>query len=224
MILQEIYITGYSTGDVDLNGDGDFTDLYESGTGFGGLDAFISTFTSEGTHLWTKRLGGTGTDWIRGTTLDSSGNIYSTGYVTGDADLNGDGDFTDPYESGTGFGLADIFLSAFSYDTTPPSLTLTPISTPTSDTTFTITGTTTDTLSDIYQVHYQIDSTEGEWIPCTPDDSLFDSPSESFSCPEQTFQEGTHTIYIKATDNALLQNETLQSLTFTIDLTYPSLT
>ncbi|QQS61606.1 MAG: PQQ-like beta-propeller repeat protein [Candidatus Moraniibacteriota bacterium] len=109
-------------------------------------------------------------------------------------------------------------------DILPPSLTLTPISSPTSDTTISITGTTIDELSDIYQVHYQVDSTEGEWTPCTPDDSLFDSSSEIFSCTPEEFQEGTHTVYIRVKDNALSQNETTQSLTFTIDLTYPSLT
>ncbi|QQS60841.1 MAG: SBBP repeat-containing protein [Candidatus Moraniibacteriota bacterium] len=108
-----IHITGSVTENADLNGDGDVTDPYESGAGFGNNDAFISIFTSEGSHLWAKRLGGVGSDGGSGITMDSAGNIYVTGLVTGDVDLNGDGDFTDPYESGTGFGSNDIFISIF---------------------------------------------------------------------------------------------------------------
>ncbi|QQS61403.1 MAG: SBBP repeat-containing protein [Candidatus Moraniibacteriota bacterium] len=224
---RNIYIAGSVTGIADLNGDGDILDVNETGgVPYGGQDAFISAFTSSGEYLWSRRLGGVGNDFVYSSISNSSGNIYITGRITDIADLNGDGDFTDPYESGVGFGGSDIFLSAFSYDTTPPSLSLTPISTPTPDSTPTLTGTATDLLSTIQSVEFQLNSTSGSWTPCTPDDGTFNSASESFSCTTPELTDGTYTIYTRSTDsntNTTKEGEE-SSFTFTIDLTYPSLT
>ena len=110
-----IIITGYVTGDADLNGDGDTTDGgAESSTGYGGTDIFISVFNANGTYQWSKRLGGINSDSGNYVTSYTYNNIYITGGVTGDADLNGDGDTTDGgAESGTGYGSYDGFISVF---------------------------------------------------------------------------------------------------------------
>ena len=108
-----IIITGFVTGDADLNGNGDFLDPGEDSTGYGLTDAFISKFDSSGAHLWSKRLGGVEDDMALNVTVDSSNDLIFTGNVTGDADLNGNGDFLDPGEDSTSYGLKDIFVSKF---------------------------------------------------------------------------------------------------------------
>ena len=110
-----IIVTGYVTGDADLNGDGDAADGgAESATGYGNEDIFISVFDSSGTFQWARRLGGTGYDYGEEVTTDANNNIIVTGYVTGDADLNGDGDAADGgAESSTGYGSGDIVISVF---------------------------------------------------------------------------------------------------------------
>jgi hypothetical protein len=111
-----IALTGYIVGASDLNGDGDSTDGgAESATGYGSTDNFISVFNSGGTHVWAKRVGGTGDDSANGIAINEINNtIAITGYVDGNADMNGDGDSTDGgAESGTGYTPVDVFVSLF---------------------------------------------------------------------------------------------------------------
>jgi len=61
--------------------------------------------------LWPKRLGGTAWDKAKDIVRDHGGSIIITGTVTGDADLNGDGETSDTSESAAGFGGSDIFIS-----------------------------------------------------------------------------------------------------------------
>jgi len=81
-----IYVTGYTYGDLDGN------------TSSGGQDIFLVKYNSSGTKQWTKQLGSSGWDWGNGVTTDSSGNIYVTGYTNGGLDGN------------TNSGYGDIFL------------------------------------------------------------------------------------------------------------------
>ncbi|MEE8306506.1 MAG: SBBP repeat-containing protein, partial [Gammaproteobacteria bacterium] len=109
-----LIVTGYVTGNADMNGDGDSVDGgAEDATGYGNFDAFISVFDSSGVWQWAKRLGGTGADEAFGVTTDGSNNIIVTGYVKGAADMNGDGDFIDGAVETTGYGLKDAFISVF---------------------------------------------------------------------------------------------------------------
>ncbi len=109
-----VIVTGYVVGNADLNGDGDTSDMYEaSGATFD--DVFISKFNSSGIHQWSKRLGGEQQDRGNSVAADSSGNIIVTGYVSGIADVNGDGDTGDSYETpAVGVnGNWDVFISKF---------------------------------------------------------------------------------------------------------------
>ena len=110
-----VIVTGYVTGNADMNGDGDSTDgNAESNTGYGSSDAFYSVFDASGTWVRAKRLGGTGADYGYSVVTDGSNNVIVAGYVTNNADMNGDADNTDGNaESSTGYGSADIFLSKF---------------------------------------------------------------------------------------------------------------
>lgn len=109
-----IVITGRIIDNADLNGDGDTDDLWEEPLGIHDMeDVFISKFDSSGTHRWAMRLGGAYHD--RGCSIahDAMNNVIVVGHVTDDADLNGDGDTSDPWEPGTLSTDADLFISKF---------------------------------------------------------------------------------------------------------------
>jgi uncharacterized delta-60 repeat protein len=84
-----IYMTGYTDGDLDGN------------TSSGGRDIFLIKFNSSGTKIWTKQLGTSKNDEGYEVTIDSSGNIYVTGWTGGGLDGN------------TNMGGYDIFLIKF---------------------------------------------------------------------------------------------------------------
>jgi len=71
-----IYITGYTSGELDGNSNS------------GNKDIFIVKFNSSGSKQWAKQLGTTGEDRGQGIATDSSGNIYVTGYTSGGLDGN----------------------------------------------------------------------------------------------------------------------------------------
>ncbi|MDA3806274.1 MAG: DUF2341 domain-containing protein, partial [Thiomicrorhabdus sp.] len=112
-----LIVVGRVTGNADLNGDGDSSDggAETAFANYGLTDGIISVFSSSGVHQWSKRFGGVGNDIVYGVTTDSSNNIIITGLVTGDADLNGDGDSSDGgAETATAtYGLTDGFISVF---------------------------------------------------------------------------------------------------------------
>jgi len=81
-----IYVTGRSEGELDGN------------THSGNADIILIKYNSSGVKQWTKQLGTSSDDYAEGVTLDSSDNIYLTGYTWGDLDGN------------TSSGERDLFL------------------------------------------------------------------------------------------------------------------
>ena len=81
-----IYVTGHTKGGLDSN------------TNSGGHDIFLVKYNSSGTRQWTQQLGSSENDFGLGVTVDSSDNIYITGYTEGGLDGN------------TNSGERDIFL------------------------------------------------------------------------------------------------------------------
>jgi uncharacterized delta-60 repeat protein len=84
-----IYVTGYTYGGLDGN------------TNSGENDIFLVKFNSSGVKQWTQQLGTSSKDYGRELTVDSSDNIYVTGYTEGGLDGN------------TNSGENDIFLVKF---------------------------------------------------------------------------------------------------------------
>ena len=71
----------------------------DDNTNSGSEDIFLVKYNSSGEKQWTQQLGGTsGNDEGKGVTVDSSNNIYVTGYTTKGLDGN------------TSYGNHDIFL------------------------------------------------------------------------------------------------------------------
>ena len=79
------YITGYFQSTVDFGG-GDIT---SAGAG----DIFVLKLNSSGEFQWINNYGDTLSDWGYGIAVDSSSNVYITGYFIGTVDFGG-GDIT----------------------------------------------------------------------------------------------------------------------------------
>jgi hypothetical protein len=55
----------------------------------GGADIVLAKYTSSGAYVWSRRVGGTGDDWVYRLALDGSGNPVMTGYFNGSVDFGG---------------------------------------------------------------------------------------------------------------------------------------
>jgi hypothetical protein len=80
-----VYVTGGTEGTLD-------------GTNAGSRDLFVVKYNSIGAKQWTKQLGTSSYDMANGVAIDSSANVYVTGYTSGGLDGN------------TSAGDDDIFL------------------------------------------------------------------------------------------------------------------
>ena len=90
-----IYVTGFTDGDLDGN------------TSAGSDDIFVVKYNSSGIKQWTQQLRTSSNDTGVGITSDSSDNVYITGFTRGDLDGNtnaGSNDLLDGYE------LNDLFV------------------------------------------------------------------------------------------------------------------
>jgi len=105
--FNNVYTTGYFEGTVD----------FDPGVGVANLigtysDIFISKLDSDGNYIWAKSFEGTGYDYGNSITVDSSGNVYTTGKFFGTAD----------FDPGVGVAnlasvaLDDIFISKLDSD------------------------------------------------------------------------------------------------------------
>lgn len=100
----DIYITGSFGGTIDFDPGPGIFNL----TSFGKQNIFISKLDSEGNFLWAKQMGKTGHAAGASITLDSLGNIYTTGFFDATVDFDpGPGIF----ELNSFGGDGDIFIS-----------------------------------------------------------------------------------------------------------------
>jgi hypothetical protein len=77
-----VYVTGYCTGTGTVFA-ADGTTAAFTLANAGGEDGFIVKYDTSGTPLWYTLIAGTGADRGQGISTDSSGNVYATGYYTG---------------------------------------------------------------------------------------------------------------------------------------------
>ncbi len=140
----------------------------------------------------------------------------------------GDGEFIFRaylHSDGTQLVQLDEIQLTYANDIEAPSISLTPISPdPTSDNTPSIAGTATDAANTVANVQYQIDGTGGSWNSCSAGDGAFDELSETFTCSIASLSDGSHTVYVRATDaiaNTTSNGETSTD-TFIVDTTSPT--
>jgi hypothetical protein len=83
-------------------------------TSNGGLDIYITKYTSDGTYAWTKTWGGTGNDYGGDMALDSYGNFYFNGsFRASNVNFNPLGS-----DLRTAVGVDDVFLTKYLADGT----------------------------------------------------------------------------------------------------------
>ena len=98
-----VYTTGYFEVTVDFDPGAGTTNL----TTAGGSDVFVSKLDSSGNLVFAKRFGGSGDDGGISISVDSNGNIHTTGYFEGTVDF-------DPGAGTTNLNSAggtDVFVS-----------------------------------------------------------------------------------------------------------------
>jgi Beta-propeller repeat len=93
-----VVVAGYFGGTANFGG-GSFTSS-------GGNDIFVAKYASDGSYVWAKRFGGTGSDYGYGVAVDGSGNVVVTGNFTNTVDFGGG-----PLNASTSGG--DIFLAKY---------------------------------------------------------------------------------------------------------------
>jgi len=76
-----VYVTGYFQGSIDF-GAGSLTST-------GGYSMFVARFGGDGSLLWARRYGTTGSTVGNAIALDSSGGLYVAGYLQGAGDFGG---------------------------------------------------------------------------------------------------------------------------------------
>jgi hypothetical protein len=123
--------------------------------------------------------------------------------------------------------VTQLNLTVTIIDDNPPSVTIVALSPdPTMDNTPTFTGTATDDQSNISSVEYKVDS--GSWALATASDGAFDETSEGYTFTTSALSDGTHTVYVRATDAASTPNTTIADNyatdSFTVDTGAPSVT
>ena len=96
-----LYFTGYFNGTVDFDPGAGTYNLTSSG-----YDIFVLKLDSSGDFVWAKKIGGTGTDAGNGIALDSSNNVYITGYFNDTVDFDPGAGTANLVSA----GLKDIFV------------------------------------------------------------------------------------------------------------------
>uniref|UniRef100_A0A7C3ZKJ7 DUF4347 domain-containing protein n=1 Tax=Planktothricoides sp. SpSt-374 TaxID=2282167 RepID=A0A7C3ZKJ7_9CYAN len=105
-----VYTAGSFGGTVDFDPGPGAANLTSAGKD----DIFISKLNADGTFAWSKSFGGSSWDFGSSVDIDSSGNIYTTGYFSGTADFDpGPGTF-----NLTSAGNANPFISKLNPDGT----------------------------------------------------------------------------------------------------------
>ena len=105
-----VYVIGTFNGTVDFNPDPVGADEH---TSFGGSDAFICKFDTDGNFQWAMTWGGEDQDEGKIITIDTYfNNLFATGIFYGEADLD-PGYYQKYYTSN---GAADVFLIQFTLD------------------------------------------------------------------------------------------------------------
>ncbi len=109
----DMFITGYFYGTVDFD---DTAGVDNHTANSGGSSIFVSKYNSDGTYGWTRTATGTAATLNEGigVGIDSSDNVYLTGYFSSTIDLDG----TAGVDNYTATGSGNIFITKYNLDGT----------------------------------------------------------------------------------------------------------
>jgi hypothetical protein len=93
-------VTGYFYGTVSFAGG-------NSLTAAGGYDLFMVRYASDGTFMWSRRFGSTGSETTTALATDGLGNLFVTGWIQGSANLGG-------VAHSSASGSRDVFVAKYS--------------------------------------------------------------------------------------------------------------
>ncbi|MEN7548783.1 SBBP repeat-containing protein [Rapidithrix thailandica] len=103
-----VYTTGYFQGTVDFDPGPGSSNLTSNGAN----DIFVQKLDGDGNFVWAKSMGGVSNDYGQAITVDSEGNVYTTGYFQGTVDFD-----PGPGSSNlTSNGANDIFVQKLDGD------------------------------------------------------------------------------------------------------------
>ncbi len=81
---QNIYIVGRYEATTDFDPSTGIANL----TPKGGIDIFMAKYTTNGDYVWSKGIGGTGTEAVNKIVVDATGSVYITGLFNATVDFN----------------------------------------------------------------------------------------------------------------------------------------
>jgi PKD repeat protein len=102
-----VYTTGSFSLTVDFDPGVGIYNLAATGGSSGGQDVFILKLDTSGAFVWAKRMGGLSNDEGHAITIDNTGNVYTTGYFTGNVDFDPGGGTNTLFSAGD----HDVFVS-----------------------------------------------------------------------------------------------------------------
>jgi hypothetical protein len=88
----------------------------------------------------------------------------------------------------------------WTFDTTAPTPIMDTVSSPSVNSDQPVTGTATESIATVLSVEFQMNVVTGSWTACTANDGTFNGQSEPFTCTPASLSDGTHTMYVRATD------------------------
>jgi len=101
-----VLAAGYFSGTVDFDPGAGTTNL----SSVGGVDVFVSKFSSTGDFVWARGFGGANSDSANSVAVDGAGNVLAAGYFSGTVDFDPGAGTTNL----TSAGGADAFVSKLS--------------------------------------------------------------------------------------------------------------
>ena len=104
-----VYVTGNFRNDIYFSG-GIFADFISAGN----TDSYIAKYNKDGTFAWATQVGSSGRDSGQSISVDSIGNVYATGFFSGNIDLDGDG--TIDLVNDTGYLGPNAYIAKYSND------------------------------------------------------------------------------------------------------------
>lgn len=96
------YVVGSFSGEADFGVGQDSA----TRTSNGNADIFISKYSSDGTRVWTKTYGGSGSDWANSVVVDDASSVYVIGFFSETVDFGAGNDLAERSAAGS----TDVFI------------------------------------------------------------------------------------------------------------------